>query len=155
MLKHCILALAGLVALTVPGIAAAADRYSVGDSGQLDVVIDNSCSGEPVALTIDWTFSFSEVVDSAGTHHTLSKYSLIGSGISLVSGVRYQYRALTVEGGNWGYEPGGEFTWIGSGRLVGQGPDDNLVARYRVHATDTPDGDVAVAFEVYTTECSG
>ncbi len=156
MFRKYLLTLTLIAALALTGTASAqADRYSAHSSGQWEGGIDNPCTGEHIDLTVSYSLSYSEVVDPAGTHHTLWKHSLHGSGTSLTSGATYQFQSLTLESGNWSYEPGGEFTWIGSGRLVGQGPDDNLIAHYRVHAADTPNGDLAVYFSHFSAECGG
>lgn len=137
-----------VLALATPSASAAEVSKSVVHTWS----VTNPCAldgaGETVFLTGRGKITLQEVLDGSGaTHYVVNSAAMGVSGTGLTTGLRYRLIESTTQKDHGGLS--GEGPWVltqtGTQMMVAPGPDNDLVYRYTVHITATPQGDITAA----------
>jgi hypothetical protein len=77
-----------------------------------------------------------------------------GTGVGLTTGDTYNATGVTQEQDSIPLINGAfEFTFVNNFKIIGQGPDNNLLVHQTVHVTITPDGVVTTVVDNLSVEC--
>jgi len=91
-------------------------------------------------------------IDDTGSFHTQLHFQPQGiRGEGLTTGTSYQWTGATQASFNG--QAGYENTFINNYRLIGEGPNNNLLIHQSFHATVQPDGEVTIVVDDYSVEC--
>ena len=109
-------------------------------------------SGELVYLGGSLHVLFHIAVDDTGGFHAKTHFQPQGvSGTGLVTGDKYQGTGVTQDQFNG--KLGSEVTYVNNFRIIGQGPDNNLLLHETFHTTVNAKGEVTVVADNFSTEC--
>jgi hypothetical protein len=151
MVGCTILALAAGMALA----QATTDTFT--HKAQLDTILTNPCTGEPLHLTGNVRFLFHTTEDAKGGLHVQFKFQSQGvSATGLESGE--QYRGVFVQRDGAYFPPGDlrrEFTTVYRTLLVSQGPSANLVEIITFHVTINANGEPTAEVSRVDLKCAG
>lgn len=112
----------------------------------------NDGAGELVVVTGTLHVLTHVTIDDQGGLHVRQHFQPQGvSGTGLTTGDKYQGTGVTQT--EFNATAGIEQTSVNNFRIVGQGPDNNLLIHSNVHVTVTPNGDVTSVVENSSVEC--
>jgi hypothetical protein len=115
----------------------------------------NGGLGEYVNLSGELQIHSQSVEDAKGGTHLTTHVRPSGVvGIGVTSGLRYLGVGGTFEG--VGYAAAGEatvYTFVNNFRIIGKGPDNNLLVHYTVHQTLNANGEVTADVDLSITDC--
>jgi hypothetical protein len=113
-------------------------------------------------------FGCTELIHFTGDLHILFHYTATGSGnysskfhfqpqgvsgVGLTTGIKYQATGVTQDeysfNGPWPYEE----TFVNNFRLIGQGPDNNLLVHENFHITINANGVLTALHDNFSSEC--
>ena len=95
---------------------------------------------------------FHVAVDDTGGFHAKTHFQPQGvSGTGLVTGDKHQGTEVTQDEFNG--KLGSEVTYVNNFRIIGQGPDNNLLLHETFHTTVNAKGEVTVVADNFSTEC--
>ena len=78
----------------------------------------------------------------------------MGGGVGLTTGDTYNATGVTQEQDSLPLTNGAtEFTFINNFKIIGQGPDNNLLIHQTVHVTVNANGDVTTTVDNLSVEC--
>jgi hypothetical protein len=150
-----------LTALTVAlagAAAAGAEATTVTTNEQIPVVVvafvpcANGGAGELVVLEGTLHVLTHVTIDDQGGLHVKQHFQPQGiSGTGLTTGDTYYGTGVTQT--EFNATAGSEQTSINNFRIIGQGPDNNLLVHATFHVTVTPTGDVTTVVDNFSVEC--
>ena len=148
-----------LVLMTVLTVAPASARATtITDNVQIsiDIVAFVPCvaggDGEYVFFSGTLHGVSVTTIDDTGVFHTQLHFQPQGiSGDGLTTGANYQWTGATQASFNG--QVGYENTFINNYRVIGEGPNNNLLIHQTFHATAQPDGEVTIVVDDYSVEC--
>ena len=112
----------------------------------------NDGAGELVQLTGTLHVLTHVTIDDQGGLHVKQHFQPQGvSGVGLTTGDKYQGTGVTQD--QFNATAGLEQTSINNFRIIGQGPDNNLLVHATFHVTITPNGDVTTIVDNFSVEC--
>jgi hypothetical protein len=147
------------VAAALAGAAAAgAEATTVTTNEQIPIVLlafvpcANDGAGELVLLEGTLHVLTHVTIDDQGGLHVKQHFQPQGiSGVGLTTGDKYQATGVTQD--EFNATAGFEETFINNFRIIGQGPDNNLLVHETFHVTVTPNGDVTTVVDNISIEC--
>ncbi len=149
------LILAGVWVVALAGSAGArAETVTTVEQIPINFVTDGC--GEPIELSGTLHVVSHVTVDAAGGLHFVSQSNPQGvTGRGLTSGTVYQ--GTGVGRFNENSTAGGtvEFTAVGSFKIIGRGPTDNLLVQSVFHVTVNPAGTVTTEVDQFFVKCQG
>jgi hypothetical protein len=112
----------------------------------------NGGAGELVTLEGTLHVLTHVTIDDQGGLHVKQHFQPQGvSGTGLTTGDTYHGTGATQT--EFNATAGVEQTSINNFRIIGQGPDNNLLVHSTFHVTVTPDGDVTTVVDNFSVEC--
>ena len=152
-----LLVLAASLLVAVAPTQAAATTIRNRTTVPFDVVVDNPCTGEPVALSGAQRVIFHLVLDARGGVH--AHFSLVPQqvrGVGLYSGTAYH----AVGGGGNNFTAAADDAPLvtstrSTANLVSQGDSDNLLLQSTTHLTITATGAVTAVVNNMRLSCTG
>jgi hypothetical protein len=131
---------------------ASAETATSNISVPYDAVL-NGCT-EPIQFTGELHILFHSTLSSSGNYHVKFHFQPQGvQGTGLRTGAKYQATGVTqVEYNFNGPLPFTE-SYINNFRLIGQGPDNNLLVHENFHITINSNGDVTAVHDNFSVEC--
>jgi hypothetical protein len=112
----------------------------------------NDGAGELVLLTGTLHVLTHVTIDDQGGLHVKQHFQPQGvSGTGLTTGDTYHGTGVTQT--EFNATAGFEQTSINNFRIIGQGPDNNLLVHSTFHVTVTPNGDVTTVVDNFSVEC--
>jgi hypothetical protein len=109
-------------------------------------------AGEVVDLSGDLHVVFNVTVASNGSFHAISSANPQGvSGTGETTGAKYQGTGVTHS--NFNGNVGFETSFVNNFRIIGQGPDNNLLVHENFHITVHPDGTVTGFVDNFSVVC--
>jgi hypothetical protein len=147
-----------LVSLWVLALAgpAGAQAKTVTTVEQIPINFVTDGCEEPIELSGTLHLVSHVTVDAAGGFHFVSQTNPQGvTGRGLISGT--VYRGTGVGRFNENVTAGGtvEFTGVGSFKIIGRGPTDNLLVQAVFHVTVNPAGTVTTEVDQFFVKCQG
>jgi hypothetical protein len=147
------------LAVALAGAAAAgAAATTVTTNEQVPVTVfafvpcANDGAGELVVLTGTLHVLSHVTIDDQGGLHVKQHFQPQGvSGTGLTTGDKYQGTGATQT--EFNATAGLEQTSINNFRIIGQGPDNNVLVHSTTHVTITPNGDVTTVVDNFSVEC--
>ncbi len=104
------------------------------------------CS-EPIALTGSLHIVMTETVSASGSRHVMTHFQPQGiSGTGLVSGAKYQATGMSQQSFTMNDPLPYTATAVNNYRLIGQGPDNNLLVHENYHITVNANGVITAEF---------
>ena len=114
----------------------------------------NGGAGEEVLVTGTLHVLTHVTIDTQGGLHVKLHFQPQGaSGVGLTTGDIYRATGVTQEHVNFNANTGFTDTFINNFRIIGQGPDNNLLVHQTIHITVTPNGDVTSVVDNTSVEC--
>ncbi len=145
-----------MTVLTVAPASAQATTFTNNIQTSIDIVAFVPCAaggdGEYVFFSGTLHGVSVTTIDDTGDFHTQLHFQPQGiHGDGLTTGANYQWTGATQAtfNGQVGYEN----TFINNYRLIGEGPDNNLLIHQTFHTTVQPDGEVTIVVDDYSVEC--
>jgi hypothetical protein len=152
------ISLVALTAALVGASAAGAQATAVTTNEFLPVTVlafvpcANDGAGELVVLEGTLHVLTHVTMDDGGGLHVKQHFQPQGiSGTGLTTGDTYHGTGVTQT--EFNATAGVEQTSINNFRIIGQGPDNNLLVHSTVHVTITPNGDVTSVVDNFSVEC--
>jgi len=113
------------------------------------------CAAEIAFITGDLHVIIAEEMDSNGGVHLKSHFQPQGiSGVGLLTGVKYQATGVTQEHTNIHSSLAFEETFVNNFRIIGQGPDNNLLVHITIHVTVDANGVVTADVLNSSVDCN-
>ncbi len=142
-----------LLALAGPAGARAATVTTV---EQIPINFVTPGCGEPIELSGTLHLVSHVTFDAAGGAHFASEANPQGvTGRGLTSGTVYQGTGVGRSTLNFTAGGAAAFTAVGSFKIIGRGPADNLLVQSVFHVTVNPDGTVTTVVDQFTSTCRG
>ena len=118
----------------------------------VDTVVFNDCTGEDIALHGTAHVVFTTTESGNGGLHQAFESNMVLTGVGLVTGSRY--RSVSTSNSSFN-APGlaAEQTFVGSSRLLRQGPGGDLFAHFLQHITIDALGNIRVFNSDFRFEC--
>jgi hypothetical protein len=138
--------------LTIPTPTNAA--VIVNNKVPITIIVSIPCVPEIVILTGELHVLTSSEVDSNGGIHFKTHAQPQGiSGVGLVTGVKYQGTGVTQRHTTDHSGPALETTFVNNFRIIGQGPDNNLLVHTTMHLTINANGELTANVLNSRSEC--
>jgi hypothetical protein len=161
MNRRSLLSLVGACALTLwleetKPAQAAAQTFTDNVSFPIDLIESIPCAnggaGEDVHLTGEIHSLFHITIDNQGGVHVKTHSNPQGvRGVGLTTGDKYQGTGVTQD--HFNGKVGQTFTFINNFRIIGQGPNNNVLLHQNVHFTVSAKGDVTASVDNFSAEC--
>ena len=150
-----------IVLTTLAGAAAArAQATTVTTNEQIPfeliafVPCANGGAGELVLVSGTLHVLTHQTIDTQGGVHAKTHFQPQGAtGVGLTTGDTYHATGVTQEHFNFNASAGFTDTFINNFRIIGEGPDNNLLVHQTIHVTITPNGDVTSEVLNTSVEC--
>jgi hypothetical protein len=114
----------------------------------------NNGLGEPVLISGTLHILIHETVSASGNLHFKIHFQPQGaSGVGLVTGDSYRATGVTQEHFNVNGPLPINDTFINNFRIIGQGPDNNLLVHQTVHITINANGELTALVDNTSVEC--
>jgi opacity protein-like surface antigen len=152
------ISLLAMTAALAGAAAAEAQATTVTTNEQVPIVVlafvpcANDGAGELVLLEGTLHVLTHVTIDDQGGLHVRQHFQPQGvSGEGLTTGDKYQGTGVTQT--EFNATAGFEQTSVNNFRVIGQGPDNNLLVHSTFHVTVTPNGDVTSVVDNFSVEC--
>jgi hypothetical protein len=114
---------------------------------------DTSCSGEPIHITGSYLLTFHITqVNAEKALQTVHQNYQGAQATGLTSG--QQYQVIAAHNSQIAPGPGGGFTLVSPLRIVSQGPGNDYVVYYTIHASMNANGEPTAYIEHVRVECT-
>ena len=149
------LTLLGLLSLTGAGVALA-EAFTVTTVEQIPISFETPGCEEPILLTGTLHLVSHVTFDANGGFHLVSESNPQGvRGLGLTSGTMYQGTGVGRVNANASGSGAEEFTTVGSFKIIGRGPTDNLLVQATFHVTVNANGEVTSVVDNFSVRCQG
>lgn len=145
-----------LVLSTAPRTLGQAKTFTSSVRIPLDppLVVEVPCAEELVEISGDLHVTTHVTLDSNGGFHSVNEVNPQGvDGTGLTSGKRYRGTGVTRTSLRSAESTPVQLTFVNSFRIVGEGPDNNLLVHENIHLTIFPDGSVTASVDNFSLEC--
>ncbi len=149
------LGIAGVGALLMATpVAADATTFNSQMSVPISITVFVPCAGDIVPLTGNLHIGVTETIDSNGGFHLSVLFNPQGvSGIGSPSGAEYQGTGETRFDVQTSGPPPINFTFVNNFKIIGQGPDNNLLIHQNVHVTVNANGTLTAFVDNFSFSC--
>ena len=149
------------VALLMPGLVRTAPAEAAivtQEKVPVDIAVFVPCAnggaGELVLLSGNLHIVITATDDGAGGLHLTTHFQPQGiSGVGDVTGDKYQATGVTRDNQNVKPPFPAEYTYVNNFKIIGQGPDNNLLVHENVHLTVNANGEVTADVDNFSVEC--
>ena len=139
---------------SVPLLAQDAAPAAQGGGTPFSLYYLNRCAGDVFLASGRYNTSITREVDASGGVHIRVHVNFQGvSGESQITGTKYQLVSNQLLELNADGPPPVERTTFVQFRIIGQGPDNDLIMRTMSHVTVNANGDITVLFRDGEVEC--
>ncbi len=149
------LGIAGVLSLlmTAP-VGADASTFNSETSVPIAITVFIPCAADTVLLTGNLHIGVTVTTDSSGGFHRSVLFNPQGvSGIGSPSGAEYQGTGETRFDVQTSGPPPLSFTFVNNFKIIGQGPDNNLLIHQNVHLTFNADGTLTASVDNFSFSC--
>jgi hypothetical protein len=134
------------------GASASATTQSF--STPIDIVVAVPCAADVVELTGSLHIVLTVVMDSSGGFHASELFNPQDvSGIGVPSGAMYRGTGETRDDYQTSGPPPQNFTFVNNFKIIGQGPDNNLLIHETAHFTQNADGTFTATVDNFSATC--
>lgn len=130
---------------------AGALAFTINVQVPIDVIFSNPCGGEDIQFvgTEHQQLHITINGNSANVRQRVNDQSV--TGVGLTTGTKYNRTGMTKD--NFTVHVGEQETFVNSFKVIGQGPDNNLLVQEVFHITINANGEVTVLFDKFTAVC--
>jgi hypothetical protein len=150
--------LLGIAAALLPGVAAHAAAQTSTTSSKVPISVEefvpcaNGGAGEVVTLSGTLHVLTHTTIDASGGVHVTNQIQPAGvSGTGQTTGAAYRGTGVTRE--EFNTTAASETTRVNNFRIIGQGPDNNLLVHHTVHQTVNANGEATATVDNFSLEC--
>lgn len=109
---------------------------------------------EPIAFTGSIHLMTTQTTSASGNMHFSTHAQPQGvSGVGLFTGAKYQATGVTRNGDHIGMSGAFNSSYVNNFRLIGQGPDNNLLIHENFHVTFNANGELTAIHENFKFDC--
>jgi hypothetical protein len=145
---------AALSLLTTAPAAAEAITSTMETSVPIAITVFIPCASDVVPLTGSLHIVAHQTVDASGGFHFSILFNPQGvSGVGTLSGAEYQGTGETRFDTQTSGPPPFNFTFVNNFKIIGQGPDNNLLIHQNVHVTFNADGTMTASVNNFSFVC--
>jgi hypothetical protein len=120
----------------------------------IDIVVFIPCASDLVELTGNLHIVTTVVMDASGGVHVSTLFNPQDvSGIGVPSGAMYRGTGETRFDFQTSGPPPFNFTFVNNFKIIGQGPDNNLLIHENVHITVNADGTTTATVDNFSFSC--